>query len=509
MECQGERRKPMASPMQQPYLDNSCEHCGYGRMVEPSNGQEWHLECSECGAILFCYIPLPHQEEFHKDPAKYRMYAGGYGSGKTTTACAEFISLVLDTPKGTSLVGAATQPQLDQTAQKTFFEMMPERLIKSYSKQKNYVDLINGHRILFRPLDQEGKARSLNLCFFWIEESSEVNYEYFVQLQTRLRNHATTNHKGILSTNPDLNWIRSEFLLKSGRIENAERKYYQEPHEINKNFSTHIAPTSLNTYLPPTFYEDTAKGKPAFWIKRYLEGSFEHTEGAVYPTFAEHVAEPFAIPREWERLSATDFGLRDPTVMLLGAIDPNDGTVYIYKEHYEGGQAVPYHARKMLDMVSDIPQGLLRQPVADPSGKKKNINDRRSLFDHYAEYGIYFKEGNNRILDGIMKVFTYFSLGKLKIFSSCVNTIREGINYKYKDQSLDKDKNADETPIDKDNHAMDALRYLCQELPDDPTQLINESFSSQTYIQNKKETSLPFALQDDDDVYTADWQSYY
>jgi phage terminase large subunit len=110
----------------------------------------------------------------------------------------------LSTPKGTSLVGAATLPQLEQTAQKTFMEMLPESLIKSHSKQKNYVDLINGHRVLFRPLDDSGKARSLNLCFFFIEEASEVNYDYFVQLQTRLRNHATTKHQGILSSNPDL-----------------------------------------------------------------------------------------------------------------------------------------------------------------------------------------------------------------------------------------------------------------------------------------------------------------
>jgi hypothetical protein len=305
-------------------------------------------------------------------------------------------------------------------------------------------------------------------------------------------------------------WIRTEFLLKSGNIVNAERKYHQEEHEINHSFSTHIAPTKLNTYLPPTFYEDTAKGKQSWWIKRYLEGSFDYSEGAVYPTFSEHIVEPFEIPKNWEILGGSDFGLRDSTVLLLAAIDPNDGTVYIYNEHYENGQAVPYHARKMNAMLEDIPKGMLRQIVADPSGKKKNINDRRSLFDHYAEYGLYFKEGNNRIADGIMKVFSYFSLGKLKIFNTCVNTVREGINYKYKEQSLDNDKNADETPIDKDNHAMDSLRYLVQELPDDPSQLINQSFSSHSYItKDNKESALPFALQDDEADSVGSWINFY
>jgi phage terminase large subunit len=95
--------------------------------------------------------------KFHADPAKYRLYAGGYGSGKTTTAAAEMIKLILETPKGTSLIGAATYNQLEQTAQKTFLEMMPEEFIASRSIQKNYVELINGHRVLFRSLDDEGK----------------------------------------------------------------------------------------------------------------------------------------------------------------------------------------------------------------------------------------------------------------------------------------------------------------------------------------------------------------
>jgi PBSX family phage terminase large subunit len=498
------------SIMQKPYYQSKCKRCKYGEMNVMNDGNEWNLECTDCGAILFCYTPLPHQIKFHQDGSKYRMYAGGYGSGKTTTACADFIRLVLNTPNGLSLIGAATLPQLEQTAQKTFMEMIPSTLIKSISKQKNYVDLVNGHRILFRPLDDEGKAKSLNLCFFWVEESSEVGYDYFVQLQTRLRNHATTQHCGILSTNPDLGWIRQEFLLKSRHIHNSDRIYPQDVDEINTNYSTHIAPTSLNTYLPPTFYDDTAKGKPNYWIARYLDGSFDYSEGSVYPTFSEHIVEPFEIPPHWERFASVDFGLKDPTVMITGAVDPKKGIVYIYKEHYEANKAVPYHAEKMNDMIGDIPSGKLRPIVADPSGQQRSKHDKRSLFDHYAEYGLYFKSGNNRIDSGIHKVYAYFELGRLKIFSSLKNTIKEGINYKYKTQELASDKNADEKPVDKDNHSMDTLRYLVQELPDDPSNLINYSVSSLDKYTSQKQTHLPYALQDDDEHYgSGDWVSYY
>jgi hypothetical protein len=69
----------MPSKMQLPYFKKTCAHCNMGNYIEFPEGNEWNLFCNECGAIMFCYTPLPHQEMFHADPSKYRMFAGGYG----------------------------------------------------------------------------------------------------------------------------------------------------------------------------------------------------------------------------------------------------------------------------------------------------------------------------------------------------------------------------------------------------------------------------------------------
>ena len=421
----------------------------------------------------------------------------------------EMVHLQLSTPNGTSLMGAATYPQLEQTSMKEWFEIIPKHYIKEHNKSKNYVDLINGHRVLFRSLDDEGKARSLNLCFVHIEEASEVKFEYYVQLLTRLRNRATKNHKMILSTNPEMNWVKNEILLKAGKIHNAERDYSREMGEINPNISVHIAPTKLNTHLPPNFYADTAKGRESWWINRFLHGSFENKQGLVYPQAMDHVVEPFPIPKHWQRYQGVDFGLQDPTVSLWAAIDPKEGMVYIYNEHYQNEKSVAYHADKMVKHNSTIPMGMLMQPIADPKGAARSERDKRSLFDHYAEYGLYFKPGYNRIEDGIYKVYTYFELGRLKIFSNLKNTIDELQKYKYPPRKLGDDEKVTEKPLDKDNHAMDVIRYICGELPDSPFDLINHGYLG-SYEEEKKDTHLPFELQDDEDSYeSGDWSSYY
>lgn len=189
---------------------------------------------------------------------------------------------------------------------KEFFEIFPAEFITHYNRQKNYLDVFNGHRVIFRPLDEEQKARSLNLTFFWIEESNGVDFSYFTQLQTRLRNTATPFQRGILTTNPDMGWIKTEFLLKAHKIYNSPIEYVRN--EVNKNFSVHIAPTELNTHLPPNYFEDTAAGKPEWWINRYLKGSFENREGLVYPMYSDHIVPAFEIPPHWERRIGGDFG---------------------------------------------------------------------------------------------------------------------------------------------------------------------------------------------------------
>lgn len=298
----------MASMQQEPYIGATCEICEYGTYEVPENGQEWHVVCDECHAIAMCYEPLPHQAAFHADPHKYKMFAGGYGSGKTTTGCMETIDHILETPGGRTLIGAETLPQLEQTAMEEFFKVFPAELIVHYNKQKNYLDTANGHRVIFRPLDDEQKARSLNLTFWWIEEANGVDYAYFVQLQTRLRNNATPFQRGIMTTNPDMNWVKTEVLLKAHKIYNSEYHYEQNPDDINPNISVHIGPTHLNIHLPDTYYEDTAKGKPDWWIARYLNGSFENKEGLVFPQYSDAIVDDFVIPRFWERRIGGDFG---------------------------------------------------------------------------------------------------------------------------------------------------------------------------------------------------------
>lgn len=451
------------------------------------------------------------------------------GSGKTTSAVAEIIDHVLSTPNGCTLITAPTMRQLETTVMKEFFKHMPEPLITEFNKANKIMTIYNGHQILFYPSDDDTKIRSLNLTAFYIEEASGIDYQIFVELQNRLRNENGIVFKrntsgeivldsqgrpvilesrlmGIVCSNPDVNWIRTNFLLESSVISghNATGYYVERP---NKFFSSLIIASSQNKFLPDDFIERNSINKPDWWVQRYLFGSFDYSDGMVYPEFIKCVVEPRDIGRDWKRVASADFGLRDPTVMLMGAIDPLTGILYIYDEHYKEGEAVNFHALRMKQMLDAVPHGyMLYPPVGDPSGKQRSKSDLRSLFDHYREYGIFFQAGDNRIDSGVAKVYNYIRMGKVKIFSSCYNTIREGVSYKYKTPELAAEKNLGEKPIDKDNHAMDCLRYMIQLLPDDPAMVQTQAYGSWGKYK-KSSFAFPDALQEEDTFGKDDW--YY
>lgn len=231
----------------------------------------------------------------------------------------------------------------------------------------------------------------------------------------------------------------------------------------------------------------------------------------VYPKYEEAIVEPFEIPNHWEKMQGSDFGINDPTVALWGAIDPRDGSVYIYDEHYENNQPVNYHAKKMKSRLDQIPFGRLRFVVGDPSGTARRDADLRSTFDHYAEYGVYFQPGNNRLEAGIFKVHTFFEIGKIKIFKTCKKLIKELQNYRYPPKVEDGKKNNGDIPLDKDNHACDSLRYMIVELPDDPNDLIMEHVGNYVFGAHraKREENLPLALQDDPTEYEGYKDEWY
>jgi hypothetical protein len=83
------------------------------------------------------------------------------------------------------------------------------------------------------------------------------------------------------------------------------------------------------------------------------------------------------------------------------------------------------------------------------------------------------EQSNNRILpmpadnnvSGIMRTNEYFKEGRLKIFRNCENTKKEIETYRWKKVKPNWDSNIPEEMEDKDNHAIDCIKYFVKSRP--------------------------------------------
>jgi len=491
-----------------------CPRCGAPTKKATSfnNGEsEFWYTCSKqgCNTYINTYIPQEHQYAVHEDPHLFVGNFGGYGSGKTLTSREEVYKHVFLTPGGNTLIGANVQSQYDQTIKRDIENDLPLDFYAQWSSQKQAYDYINGHRIMYRPFDDPNKLRSYNLSMFVMVEASEIKAESFVQLKTRLRNMTAgvpKRHrdgtivtkktktgvlipvmqadwrKGIIESNPDSGWIREDILDKSdviykhGRIPDI---YALLANEKDTAISTHITASAVNEFLPTTFVEDNCKNKPAWWINRYIFGSFLYAEGLVYPSSMRWLEDPFEIPKEFPRICAYDYGLSDDSVFLFAAVDMKAGIIHVYKEIRTNNRSVEDLAKLFFEGSADIPVGgWICPPIIDPKSGPKRDYEKKTLADHFLDYGIVFMPGQISVDARVYRLNTYLECGKIRISKECEGLIRELKNYKFKTKTLSNDS-FDDKPVDKDNHAINPLEWITMELPSDPRKLISGVYDKQ------------------------------
>jgi len=474
-----------------------CPICATGEVVIKDN--VFYGQCKNCKATLIDYQPLSHQEAFHLSTAQYRLNIGAFGSGKTTASCAELGIHAMDTPNGRSLITAPTLSLVKDAVIPELNKFIPPWHIEtSRLNPSPYFKLKNGHEIIVYSAADQQKLRSLNLTSFYIEEASGVDYSIFDQLMTRLRHPSGIirdkdgkeidyKYMGIVSSNPEDGWILDKFMLISKQliaspsIDVSSYNHFMK-NDRNRHFHTFISSTRDNEYVPKEFIERMSAGKSDRWIRKYVDCVIDISEDAVYPEFSRCLVEPFEIPQHWKRVAGFDPGYADGVAFIMGAIRPSDGSVFIYSDYYIKEMPVSYHAKQISKLVKNVE--FLYPIQADPSVNKRNERDGLSYKDYFYKLAnISLVPGNNDIMYGIEKVRDYMVSNKLFFFNDLENLKYEAKSYQFKKSEK---INTNDTPIDKHNHLMDAMRYMVAKFPQDPNDMIgvyvNERFNAPTSV---------------------------
>lgn len=423
--------------------------------------------------------PLPKQQDFmnsafdEKGPA-YLLYSGGVGSGKTLIGCVTVLTMAF-LHSGDYLVCRLFNPELKLTTYKTFLEICPKELIVEHRVADQIIKIksVDGgiSNVIFRGLEEPDKHRSLNLNAAYIDEASQVSEEAFTLLQSRLR--GKFYRKILCTTNPNgHSWLYRYWVKKDFGNANAKRQF----------FSVH-APSTENVHLPEGYVQNMLDSWSEERIKREVMGSWDAFQGQVFTEFerATHVVKPFRIPDEWTKFVGMDHGYRNPACALWCAMD-YDGNIFVYREFYQS----EWHIEEIVKGHKDTgAPGLVKLNRGekiegiwiDPSTKADRGKD--SDYTTYLEYmpkDWSLIPANNSVATGIDRIKGLLKknvrTGKPSVFffDTCENVIEQMAQYRYEELTPGQEmaKNLKESPVKKDDHAVDAFRYGIMSRPEEP-----------------------------------------
>lgn len=167
--------------------------------------------------------------------------------------------------------------------------------------------------------------------------------------------------------------------------------------------------------------------------------------GAIYPVPEAQIVVPdFEIPRHWPRAYGLDVGW-NCTAATFGAIDRDSDVVYLYSQHHQGQQEPSTHVAAIQARGKWIPGTI------DPASRGRSQKDGEQLLQIYTDLGLNLTPADNSRESGLYEVHQRLATGRLKVFKSLNKWLAE-----YRIYRRDEKGNV----VKKDDHAMDATRYL-------------------------------------------------
>lgn len=275
------------------------------------------------------YKLLKAQREFLEIPHNYSLdvavYQGGYGSGKTFSGSLLGILLAIKFPGIRGLVGAQTYTMVRDTTLQTYFEHLEnfgfvEGVDYDWSSSLQKLIFKNGSEILFRHFDEPNKLKSLNLGFVEIEEMSDIPYDTFKVLLSRMRQRIKKEWKGFRHrifghTNPEMQrgWVYKTF------VENSA-----------PNYRLISAPTTQNIYLPEGFCDELKKIYDEQYYNIFvLAKNGEYNNGLVIKDFTDENVKDIAYQPEMDLHISCDFNV-DPMCWVFA--HKTDDKVFYFDE---------------------------------------------------------------------------------------------------------------------------------------------------------------------------------
>ncbi len=413
------------------------------------------------------YPLQPKQLEFVHTFARYRLFGGAKGGGKSYAMRAEAVRQAMSAPNVRGLILRRTFPEVRKnTLDPMILELRASAVEFRYNGLNKQVIFPNGSSIEFsycRNFQDVARYQGIEYDFICIEELTHWKEDEFKIIKSCLR----SSRVGIIpnffaSTNPGgvgHAWVRRIWINRAFEKGETPEDYAFVSANVYDNY--------VLMHSQPEYMMDL-EDLPDTLREAFLHGNWDVFEGQYFPEFRreDHVVTPF-YPNDGIklRLICLDYGYLAPSCVLWMAID-NQNKVYVYRELYVTEHTYSKLAAKIAAMTPPTERREIKTLIADPAIVNKRSDTTGTTGKNELEKnldGIKVLAGNNRRIDGWLRVRQHLQLSTnhatglkeplLVVTENCQNLIRTLPELIY-DQS-----NNEDCDTKKEDHAPDCLRY--------------------------------------------------
>jgi hypothetical protein len=288
-------------------------------------------DAADATRIELGYSPFPKQQQFHSSPAKYRLFGGAAGPGKSKALLMEAILQAHEHPGANTLLLRRTFPELEQSLLLYFRRDVPRELYKSYNDSKHVVTWHNNSTTRFGYCQSENDVyqyQGAEFLFIGIDELTLFTLRQWQFLTSRNRCPVPGAFPSMAAaTNPGNighAWVKALWIDKQpapgmenpGEYDPADYDFI--PARVTDN----------PIYAADENYLKTLRALPSHLKRAFLDGDWDVFAGQYFDKFdfARHVIRPEEIDWKpwWPRWISIDWGFEHHAATYWHAAIPGN-----------------------------------------------------------------------------------------------------------------------------------------------------------------------------------------
>ncbi len=281
------------------------------------------------------YKPFDRQKEFQVSTAKYRLFGGAAGPGKTMALLWEAIQQANEVAGCDTLLLRRTYPELESSLLSYFRRCVPRRGYRSYNESKHVVTWHNGSTTRFGYCRSENDVyqyQGAEFLFIGVDELTHFTLKQWQFLTSRNRCPVRGSFPCMAgATNPGNighAWVKALW-VDHVPPPGFDRPELYDPREYDF-IRARLDDNPI--YANDAAYRRTLEALPEHLRRAFLEGDWDVFAGQYFDIFdaGRHTARPEELRLEpwWPRWISIDWGFQHPSAVYWHCGVPDVAAVF-------------------------------------------------------------------------------------------------------------------------------------------------------------------------------------